>query len=114
MEPFYKEYLNDDEAVTAVDRLKTQGISEDNIYIITHDKERTNRLADEADANTAGAKEQGIGESIKNVFRKQGDELRAKFQELGYTEAKAEELEDKLDDGKVILIVKDAPTDLSL
>ncbi|WP_374561169.1 general stress protein [Sinobaca sp. H24] len=84
------------------------------MYIITHDKERTNRLADEADANTAGAKEQGIGESIKNVFRKQGDELRAKFQELGYTEAKAEELEDKLDDGKVILVVKDAPTDLSL
>ncbi len=33
MEPFYKEYLNDDEAVTAVDRLKTQGISED-IYIL--------------------------------------------------------------------------------
>ncbi|MFB5661812.1 general stress protein [Alteribacillus sp. HJP-4] len=114
MTPFYKEFSNDEEAVGAVQLLKSKDIHEDNIFVISHDDDHTQRVADRADANKVGAKETGLSTSVKNIFRKKGDELRAKFEELGYTENQAEELENKLDEGKVIVIVKDAPNSLSL
>ncbi|WP_026688510.1 general stress protein [Alteribacter aurantiacus] len=114
MEPLYKEFYNDEEVVTAVDSLKSKGVNEDNVYILTHDDDRTDRVADNADANTVSMKEEGLDTSVKNVFRKKGDELRAQFEELGFTSDKAHSLEEKLDQGKVIVVVKDAPADLVL
>lgn len=106
MNPFYKEYQNDEEVVQAVNTLKADGVSEADIYVITHDDDRTNRIANNADANTVGTSEIGLGTSIKNVFRKQGDELRAQFEELGFSAGEADHLEEKLDNGKIILVVK--------
>ena len=114
MKPVYKEFKNDEEVVTAVNALKSQGVDEDNIYVITHDDDRTNRVADNADANTVGVSETGLGTSIKNVFRKKGDELRAKFEELGFSADESKLLEDKLDQGQIILAIKDAPSTLTL
>ncbi|KMK76249.1 general stress protein [Alkalihalobacillus pseudalcaliphilus] len=105
MKPTHKEFTNDEEVITVVNQLKTQNISEDDIYVITHDDDRTNRVADQADANKVSVSETGLGTSIKNVFRKKGDELRAKFEELGYSSVEAEALEERLDQGKIIVIV---------
>ncbi|TFD92857.1 MULTISPECIES: general stress protein [Jeotgalibacillus] len=109
MSLFYKEFTNDEEVVNAVSSIKAKGVNEDTIYVITHDDDRTNRIADNADANTVGAAETGFGTAAKNVFRKDGDKLRSQFQELGFTEAEAETMEEKLDEGKVFVVVKDAP-----
>ncbi|MGJ9383200.1 general stress protein [Salipaludibacillus neizhouensis] len=114
MELLHKEFFNDEEVVNAVESLKIKGVTEEKIYVVTHDDERTKRVAEKADAETIGAKEQSFGTTAKNVFRKKGDELRAKFQEIGFDKAKAESLEGELDKGKVILIVKDAPTGIAL
>ncbi|WP_215113234.1 general stress protein [Exiguobacterium sp. s63] len=109
MSVLYKEFTNDEEVVTAVQSMKTNGIDESNIYVITHDDDRSKRVADNADANTVSASDVGLGTAAKNVFRKKGDELRADFQELGFTKEEAERLEEKLDQGKVLVVVKDAP-----
>ncbi|UCZ55145.1 general stress protein [Bacillus shivajii] len=114
MQPFYKEFYNDEEVVQTVDTLKTKGVEENNIHVVSHDDERTNRVAQNANANTIGMDEQSFGTATKNVFRKKGDELRAKFDEIGFTEDKAQELEEKLDEGKVIVVVKDAPHGLAI
>ena len=94
--------------------LKADGVSDDDIYVITHDDDRTDRIADNADTNTVGANEVGLGTSIKNLFRKQGDELRAQFEELGFSAQEAEQLEDKLDQGKIILVVKNSTGQINL
>ncbi|MEC2072892.1 YflT domain-containing protein [Alkalihalophilus marmarensis] len=107
MKPNYKEFQNDEEVVREIETLKARGVDPATMYVITHDDDRTDRIADNSDANTVGASEVGLGTSIKNVFRKKGDELRAKFSELGFTEAEAENLENKLDQGKVILVLKE-------
>ncbi|WP_096156264.1 MULTISPECIES: general stress protein [Bacillus] len=107
MKPIYKEFHNDEEAVHAIDSLKLKGVREDDIFVVTHDNDRTSRIADNADANTVGAKELGLDTYVKNVFRSKGDELRAQFCELGFTEPEAEALEEKLDHGKVVVVVKD-------
>lgn len=108
MKPTYKEFQNDEQVVGAVQELKAQGVHENDIFVITHDEDRTKRVADNADANTVGVGDVGLDTYVKNVFRSKGDELRAQFEELGFTSGEAEQLEEKLDHGKVILVVKDA------
>jgi Tat protein secretion system quality control protein TatD with DNase activity len=108
MKPTYKEFQNDEQVVGAVQELKTRGVHENDIYVITHDDDRTKRVADNADANTVGVGDVGLDTYVKNVFRSKGDELRAQFEDLGFTPGEAEQLEEKLDHGKVILVVKDA------
>ncbi|PYZ92001.1 general stress protein [Salipaludibacillus keqinensis] len=109
MSLIYKEFHNDEEVVGSVSSLKEKGIDAENIYVVTHDDDRTDRVADNADANTIGLNEQDFGTAAKNVFRKKGDELRAKFNEVGFTQEESDALEGKLDEGKVIVVVKDAP-----
>ncbi|MCA0981510.1 general stress protein [Exiguobacterium aestuarii] len=114
MSVLYKEFTNDEEVVTAVQSMKSNGVDESNIYVITHDDDRSKRVADNADANTVSASDIGLGTAAKNVFRKKGDELRAEFQELGFTKEESERLEEKLDQGKVLVVVKDAPAGFTI
>lgn len=109
MTVMYKEYVTDEEAIRGIQDIKTKGVHEDDIYVLTHENHRTNQVADMADANTVGDTEQGLGTSIANVFRKKGDELRAQFEELGFSQPEAVQLEEKLDEHKVIVVVKNSP-----
>lgn len=114
MSVLYKEFTNDEAVVTAIQSIKGNGIDESNIYVITHDDDRTERVADNADANTVSASDVGLGTATKNLFRKKGDELRAQFEELGFSSTEADQLEKKLDQGKVIVVIKDAPAGFTL
>ncbi len=105
----YKEYLTDEEAIRGIQEIKAKGVLEDDIYVITHENHRTSQIAEKADANTVGVTEQGLGTSIANVFRKKGDELRAQFEELGFSKPESEQLEQKLDLNKVVVVVKNSP-----
>ncbi|AXF57592.1 general stress protein [Salicibibacter kimchii] len=113
MAPIYRTFKNDDEAVATIERLKGE-IHEDNIYVITHDDDHTERVADRTDANTVGVSETGFGVSVKNIFRKKGDELRAKLEELDFSTTEAERLEEELDKGVTIITVQDPPSGLSI
>ncbi|XCA83781.1 general stress protein [Exiguobacterium mexicanum] len=114
MSVLYKEFTNDEAVVTAIQSMKAKGIEDKHIYVITHDDDRTDRVADNADANTVTASDVGLGTAAKNLFRKKGDELRAQFEQLGFSSAEADQLEKKLDQGKVIVVVKDAPAGFTL
>jgi len=104
LKPEIKEFTDDVEVVDEVKRLVADGVSKDDLYVMSHDHDRTDRIADKANANTVGVSEEGFGTAVKNVFRKKGDELRAKLQELGFSEDEAANLEEKLDHGKILLI----------
>lgn len=104
MKPEVKEFRDDVEVVEEVKREIANGVSKDDLYVMSHDDDRTERVAGKVDANTVGVSEEGFGTAVKNVFRTKGDELRAKFEELGFSQTEAEELEEKLDHGKILLI----------
>lgn len=107
MKPIVKEF-QDDQALTAeVEALAAGGIPKENLYVISHDDDRTDRVSDNVDANEVGIKEIGLKVAVENMFRKKGDELRAKFEELGFTPGEAGDLEEKLDHGKVLLLIKE-------
>ncbi|EQB36612.1 MULTISPECIES: general stress protein [Virgibacillus] len=105
MKPFIKEYTNDEKLKADIQVLKDKGIHKDDVYILSHDDDRTNRLAGSADANTIGIKEMDIGHAVGNFFSKKGDELRTKLTEIGFSQAEAENYEEDMDEGKVLLMV---------
>lgn len=105
MKPMIKEFQDDKELMKAVKIQAANGVSKDNLYVISHDDDRTDRVAGKVDANKVGINEESLQTAVGNIFRKKGDELRAKFKELGFDQAEAGQLEEKLDHGKILLMV---------
>ncbi|PES08481.1 general stress protein [Bacillus thuringiensis] len=103
--PVVYECQNEQEVVTQVKQLETQGILQDDMYVLTHEKHRTKRIADDTNTNTIGVKEQGLGTSIVNFFSKKGDELRNQMEEMGLSKEEASRYEEKLDRGIILLLV---------
>ncbi|WP_010269265.1 general stress protein [Paenibacillus senegalensis] len=87
-----------------VQQLVAEGYSKDNIYVLTHDDDRTGRVADATNTETIGIGEEGFGTAVANIFRKKGDELRAKMQSMGISAQHAAQLEKQLDHDKIVVI----------
>src|SRR5699024_11552422 len=68
--------------------------------VVTHDDDRTKRIADNSGANTIGMSEQGVADAVKTAFKKKGDELRNKLQNIGFDENQAKQYEAELDKGR--------------
>ncbi|MEF7559292.1 general stress protein [Bacillus thuringiensis] len=105
--PVVHEYENEQEVVMKVKELELQGIHQDDIYVLTHEKHLTKKIADDTNTNTIGVKEQGLGTSIINFFSKKGDELRNQMEEMGLSKEEANLYEEKLDQGRILLLVTD-------
>lgn len=105
MKPIVKEFLDDKGLMQEVKTQAANGVKKENLYVISHDDDRTDRVAGNVNANEVGIGEEGLGTAVGNIFRKKGDELRAKFKELGFDQSEAGELEEKLDHGKILLMI---------
>ncbi|MDO7907841.1 general stress protein [Paenibacillus sp. JX-17] len=92
------------QAVEAVKELRNTGYSYEDVYVLAHSTDRTDKIAETADAKEIGRKEEGMFDSLANLFRSRGDELRAKIQSMGFTEAEADFYEKELDQGKILVI----------
>lgn len=105
MKPIVKEFQDDQELIDEVKAQSKKGVSKDDLYVISHDDDRTDRVAKQANGNEVGIKEEGLKVAIGNLFHKKGDELRAKLHEIGFSAKEADELEEQLDHGKILLII---------
>ncbi|HSJ37119.1 MAG TPA: general stress protein [Planococcus sp. (in: firmicutes)] len=92
------------QAKTEIEKLETQGFTHDDIYIFAHDKRRQKDVSDALDTESVGFKEQGFLNSMKNMTSSRGDELRAKMEGAGLTKQEAEDYEEELDKGKLVII----------
>ncbi|WP_274649423.1 general stress protein [Paenibacillus humicola] len=92
------------EAREQLERYRQLGYSDDRLFVLTHEDERTKRLAEETDTGRIGVFEEGIGTAIANIFRSKGDELRAKMRSVGIADDVAEKLERELDRDKIVVI----------
>lgn len=100
-----KEFTDDTSLITEIQELVSSGIPRENLYVLSHDDNRTNRVAENANANQIGIEEEGLATAVGNIFRRKGDELREKLKQFGYTQEESAELENKLDAGKILLFV---------
>ncbi len=92
------------EAKKFIDRLVAQGFRKDDIYLLAHDPDRSEHLTDALDINDVGVAEQGFFDSIANVFRSRGDELRMKLQSLGLSITEAVQYEEEMDHGRCVVV----------
>ncbi|WP_160724146.1 general stress protein [Bacillus sp. USDA818B3_A] len=92
------------QAKKEIDQLMMQGYTKDDIYLLAHDKDRSEDLTDALDVNDISVQEQGVLDSLANVFRSRGDELRTKLESLGLSSDDAERYEEELDLGKVVVV----------
>lgn len=101
MTPTVKEFQDDTELMAEVGNQAANGVSKHDLYVISHDDERTDRVADKVKANEPDE----LSESVGTLYNKKGDELRAIFDEFGFDGAESDNLEEKLDHGKILLLI---------
>jgi hypothetical protein len=99
------------EASNLVSELQNQGYPKEDVYIFAHEKGRSKDLTDATETGSVGTEEQGILDSLENVFRKRGDELRSKMRSLGLTTTEAEQYEEVLDKGQLVVIASNGRLD---
>lgn len=92
------------EARKEIEQFIMQGFTKDEIYLLAHDKNRSEDLTNSLDIEDIGVSEQGVFDSIANVFRTRGDELRSKLKSLGLSKVEAERYEEELDQGRVVVV----------
>jgi hypothetical protein len=92
------------EARNKIAELESQGYVKEKIFVLTHDKKRTEHISDHTDANEIGIAEEGIITATANLFRSTGDELRAKLRSVGVSKEHAEQLEAEMDKGKIVVL----------
>lgn len=95
---------NIDDAKIQLATWMDEGYPQTSIYVLAHDEDRTDRVADETNTEKIGLIEEGLGSSIANLFRSHGDELRNKMKSLGVSNVDAEWLEAELDKGLIVMI----------
>ncbi|PLR79007.1 general stress protein [Bacillus sp. V3-13] len=95
------------QATDMIGALQSEGYSKDNIYIFAHDKDRSGHLTDATDTGDVGLQEQGLLDSVGNMFKSRGDELRSKFRSLGLSESEVDQYEVELDKGKLVIVASD-------
>lgn len=105
MNPKFKLFHNDETLKESIDKIRNNGVRDEDIYVLSHDNDHVRRTRKETDANKVGVKVTGIGTATKNIFRSKDDKLVSKMKEIGFDVKKAEELEEELDKGKTLLIV---------
>ncbi len=94
------------QAQEVVNQLTAEGYDRDNIYLFAHGEERSEDLTDALDTGKVGIAEQGLVDSVKNIFNKRGDELRSEFEAVGLSKEEAEKCERVLDGGELVLVAK--------
>lgn len=101
-----KEYSTVEEAVQGANLLYSKGVMDEEVYVLAHERDVTNEVADRSKAEKIGMDETGVGTAMKNLFRSTGDTLRAKMEEVGLSPAEAQKYEERLDNGKILLLSK--------
>ncbi|KKI93490.1 general stress protein [Bacillus sp. SA1-12] len=92
------------EAREAIGQLITQGFSKDEVFVLAHDKDFSENLTRATNTEKISVEEQGVFDSVANVFRSRGDELRSKIQSLGVSDVGAQQLEEELDRGRIVVV----------
>jgi hypothetical protein len=104
MKAYAKLVNNGLEAFDVVNDLHRQGFTEKEIYVLAHDRIRTERLAEAVDTNKIGVSEEGMFDTVANLFRTRGDALRNKIESMGFNQNEAIMYEAELDKGKVLVM----------
>ncbi|MFC7395422.1 general stress protein [Scopulibacillus cellulosilyticus] len=107
MKPVIREYDNEQILMNDIKDLKGSGVYRKDIYLLSSDNSRTKRLAKQADVNTIGLEELGFNGTLGNLLNDKNNELIKKMIEVGLSKEETKTYKEKLNQGKVLLIIND-------
>lgn len=99
MKPVIKAYENDSELEVDVVALQDKGIGNQDIYVLSLDKSRTDKIVEDTSI---------LGIDIEKENDSERDALKRKLIGLGVDESEITTFKNDIDDGKVYLIVTDS------
>lgn len=99
MKPVIKAYENDSELEVDVVALQDKGIGNQDIYVLSLDKSRTDKIVEDTSV---------LGIDIEKENDSERDALKRKLIGLGVDESEITTFKNDMDDGKVYLIVTDS------
>ena len=102
---------NSVQAKAKIEQLVAEGYSKDHVYVFAHDKDFSKDLTDATDSGSVGLKETGLFETVGNLFKSRGDELRSKFMSLGLSEIQPPQYEQQFHNHKLLLVASNQTDD---
>lgn len=93
-----------EEVQMQVKEFNREGYLKENIFVLTHDKSRTKRIAEKTDAAEIGIDEEGLITTIANIFRSTDEELKAKMRSLGISEEECSRLLKDMEEDRIVVI----------
>ncbi|WP_064091992.1 general stress protein [Rossellomorea aquimaris] len=94
-----------------IETFTNEGFTKKEIFVFAHDKHRSEDISEATHTESIGVKEQGLIESMGNLFKSRGDELRTKMKAVGMNQAEADAYEEELDKGKIVVVASKEATD---
>ncbi|XGY06100.1 general stress protein (plasmid) [Priestia megaterium] len=87
-----------------MEQFLNQGFTKDEIYLLAHDKDRSEELTKALDTNDIDVSERGDRDTMKNLFYFHAEEQRSKIQSLGLSDAEVQQYEKELDWGRIVVV----------
>lgn len=100
MKPTVKAFHDDIGLLNEVNKLTSDGVSQDRLCIIGHDDDRTDCVVGDTDAQPID-----VSDLVAHRYNDKGEELRTLLQSFGFDSDESGDLEEKLDSGELLLLV---------
>lgn len=105
MKPSVKEFYNEEALKDEVAKLTEEGYDKKDLFVIARDDARSQRVSNKADTKKVGSIEDSLGSVVVNLFKSKEEAFYQRFKQLGFNRGEADQLEKKLEEGKVLLLV---------
>src|SRR5699024_7642633 len=102
--PTVKTFQDDIGVLNALNRLSSKGVPKESLHLFAHDEQRTDCLVGEGVGTDVG----DLDDLVADRYNESGDELRQIFRRFGFGDEEADDLETKLQDGTILLLIDEA------
>jgi molybdopterin converting factor small subunit len=99
--PTVKTFQDDIGVLNALNRLSSKGVPKESLHLFAHDEQRTDCLVGEGVGTDVG----DLDDLVADRYNESGDELRQIFRRFGFGDEEADDLETKLQDGTILLLI---------
>lgn len=101
MKPTVKAFQDDIGLLNELRRQSSKGISKDSLHVFAHDDDRTDCIVGDS-----GAAPADIADLVVERYNERDHELHIVFRRFGFDSDESRDLEEKLENGKILLLIE--------
>lgn len=101
MKPTVQTFQDDIGLLNELKRQSSKGVSKDSLHVFAHDDERTDCIVGDCEAAPAA-----IADLVAERYNESDHELTSVFRRFGFAPDESRDLEEKLANGKILLVIE--------